>query len=84
LIKLFKLLDTNKSGTLSLDEVRLGLANLGTYSDLSYIMQQVSVVVTATYVTAAVTDTTVTCTQCKSSAACMHAVCNGSSTHASF
>lgn len=38
----FNILDTNGSGTISYEAMRMGLANLGTYSDLNYLMRQVS------------------------------------------
>eukprot|EP00904_Undaria_pinnatifida_P003259 jgi/Undpi1/12934/HiC_scaffold_7.g02600.m1 len=41
LVKLFNSLDTNKSGTITYEAMRMGLANLGTYSDLNYLMRKV-------------------------------------------
>lgn len=40
LVKLFNTLDKNGSGTISYEAMRMGLANLGTYSDLNYLMTQ--------------------------------------------
>lgn len=38
----FNTLDTNGSGTITYEAMRMGLANLGTYSDVNYLMRQVS------------------------------------------
>lgn len=38
----FNALDTNGSGTITYEAMRMGLANLGTYSDVNYLMRRVS------------------------------------------
>ncbi|CAM9389585.1 unnamed protein product [Ectocarpus sp. 4 AP-2014] len=40
LVKLFNALDTNGSGTITYEAMRMGLANLGTYSDVNYLMRR--------------------------------------------